>query len=642
MEAPRIFPVFAFIAATIVSSAIAEPLAIEDAVEPTGIQSVALSPNGKQLATIMFNGQRYHLALVDVETSAAKFIYSGNRVTEGYWSFDKEPLRVEWVGDDLLAVDFGLYAQTLSLDGKKGKELGEAIIGPAERSKPDSPLKLIYTDREDGDIALANARTGEINRIRHPGGRALQWAFDKHGELLAVSVRNSAFWKDVTTVTNWYRGSTKEDWQKIAEFSIKDDYWVPLYAPDKPGKLVVRSRIGRDTYALFEYDVHSRSVGEMLVGHPTQDIVSVGGIDSEAYDRVITDGMVPQQVWFDSAWATMQASVNKALPSRINILSGDPSRTVLVYSYGDVDPGTWFTLETKSMTLRRVGPRRKKIQPEAMRPMEIVSYAAADGTPIPAYLTRPAGGTGPHPAVVLIHGGPVSRDRWEWSDEVQLLASRGYVVLQPQFRGSSGFGRKFEQAGFGQWGLAMQDDISDGVRYLVREKIAAPDRICIYGASYGGYAALWGLVKTPELYRCGVSFAGVSDIEHMWSDGSDSAGSKVAREIMSSIVGNVREKQAKFAEVSPLRHAARIQAPVLLMHGKEDRRVPVSHFTQMKHALETSGKSVESELFDDEGHGIRYIHNNTRYFKRLLDFLHKHIGGLPADIPASGPSKSAN
>ena len=238
--------------------------------------------------------------------------------------------------------------------------------------------------------------------------------------------------------------------------------------------------------------------------------------------------------------------------------------------------------------------------------------------------------------VVLIHGGPISRDEWAFNAEVQLLADRGYLVFQPQFRGSSGFGREFEQAGYRQWGRAMQDDITAGVKHLVGQGLADGARVCIVGASYGGYAALWGLVKTPDLYRCGVSFAGVSDIGRMYSDWSDTSIDKVTRQLMLDRIGD-REKSAElFDPVSPLKHAAKIKAPVLLMHGEEDQRVPISHGKKMRDALEASKKDVTWLSFENEGHGLQYIASQVSYFDALLNFLDKHLA--PAGITAAATS----
>ncbi|XLZ67951.1 S9 family peptidase [Massilia sp. SR12] len=624
------------------SSAIAAtPLKINDATAPGAMLKVVISPDTKHLASIVFNGTNYGLAMFDSETLKAKLIYDGSGGRLGSYNlYLRAPSNVEWAGNDLLTVDLGIHVATLTREGKLLTEFGESLIGPAERGNPESVMKLVYTDRENGEIALGDARTGKTWDMSYPSGKPLRWAFDKRGQLRAVTLMNSAFWKDVTKVSNWYRASSDAKWELLAEFSVSDEYWTPVYVPETPGKLVVRSREGRDTYAMFEYDVATRSMGGVMVGHPTLDIIAAHDVagGNEAVDRVVTYGMKLQQVWFDPTWARLQASVDKTFPGMVNVLSGDPAKRILIHSYSDVDPGIWYLLDIEGMRLRTVAVANPRINPEEMRPMEVISYKADDGLMIPAYLTRPKNAAGPQPTVVLIHGGPIARDSWYWDAEVQLLASRGYVVLQPQFRGSSGFGRRFEKAGIGQWGLAMQDDVTAGVQYLVREGIADPERICIYGASYGGYAALWGLVKTPELYRCGVSFAGVSDIEHMWNDRSDRAGNKVTREMMTSRIGDVSAQKEQFAQVSPLRHAARIKAPVLLMHGVFDKRVPLSHGQKMRSELKRHGKQVEWLEFDDEGHGIGYVRNKRTYYETLLDFLHRQIGGLPANLDEAKPN----
>lgn len=190
------------------------------------------------------------------------------------------------------------------------------------------------------------------------------------------------------------------------------------------------------------------------------------------------------------------------------------------------------------MTLRLVGAARPRIDPQAMSPTRIVSYRSFDGLVIPAYLTRPVGASTGGPAVLLVHGGPVYRDAWRWNPEVQMLVSRGYTVLQPQFRGSSGFGKRFREAGYGQWGLTMQDDVTAGAGWLVEQGYADADRLCIYGGSYGGYAAMWALAKTPHTFRCGVSFAGVSDLKRMMSGDSDINDRASGRESLKQMIGD--------------------------------------------------------------------------------------------------------
>lgn len=602
------------------------PLTIEQAVNPLGTKALSLSPDGKHIVGIGYTGTNSTLIIYDTETLTPRLLSEGKRVVEGFWVFDKVPYAVTWVDNELLAVDYGIEAESIRLDGKKVADLGEFVIGKAERGNELSPNLLVYTDREDGDIGLVNARTGAMKKFSVPRGKAIKWAFDKRGELRAVTLVNSAFWKDVSKVSNWYKRSAGAEWEKLAEFAVTDDYWVPMYVPDEGDALVVSSRSGRDTYAIYSYDTKNRAIGELMAGHPTQDILNVNGIDQTSFELVVTRGMKPQQVWFDPDWHAVQLAIDQALAQRYNQISGNPKGKVLVYSSSDIDPGSWYLVDMTTGTMRSVATAKPKLANADMRPMETLTYAAADGLSIPAFLTRPAGKKEAVPLVVLIHGGPTARDYWGWNAEVQILAAHGYAVFQPQFRGSSGFGRRFQEAGFGQWGLAMQDDITAGVEYLVKQGIADPKRICIAGASYGGYAALWGLVKTPDLYQCGVSFAGVSDIEFMFHDSSDSSGNKVTRELMLARIGDARSNKERFDEVSPLKHADRIKAPVLIMHGEDDVRVPIAHGEKMKKALEAQQKKVQWLAFKEEGHGLEYVRSEVIYYKTLLEFLDKYIG----------------
>jgi dipeptidyl aminopeptidase/acylaminoacyl peptidase len=248
--------------------------------------------------------------------------------------------------------------------------------------------------------------------------------------------------------------------------------------------------------------------------------------------------------------------------------------------------------------------------------------------------------------VVYLHGGPIARDDWGWDEDVQLMAAAGYAVFQPQFRGSSGFGRKFEVAGYRQWGLAMQDDVTAGVKEMIRRGVADPQRICIYGASYGGYAALWGLAKNPELYRCGVSLAGVSDIGELFTDWSDTNASKLGPEAMRFFIGDVDTMKAQFDAVSPEKHADRIKVPVLIAHGTEDKRVKIGHGKRMASALEAAHQSVETHWYDNEPHGLSYQADRKDFDLALLAFLDRNIGPASsmADrwVPASGAAPAAS
>ena len=615
----------AIIAALSISVTVAaEPLTVAKASDVNGVIEASLAPDGRSVAMIVFDGVRHHLLFHFPVTGAARgFALQGYEI----WAGDRElraPFGVTWAGNDLLALDYGNLVISVDRRGRLLVDnLGKEVIRRAARDDEESPWLLVYTDNQREQMALVHARSGERKILQRPPGILQQTAFDRQGYLRAVTVLTEGA---VPTYANWYLPAPGGTWQKLATFGATQERWEPAYVPNRPHTLAVRSRIGRDTYAYFYYDTERGEMGEMLAGHPSEDILGVVGVEGAAYERVTTGGMRTEEVWLNGTWAGVQQAVDAVLPGRSNRLSGNPRGNVLVYSSSDVVPGEWHLLDTKSSTLVLIGRRRSALERVDMRPMEIIRYPADDGLSIPAFLTRPADGARGTPLVVLIHGGPWVRDYWTWNEEVQLLAAHGYAVLQPQFRGSSGFGKRFEQAGYGQWGRAMQDDITAGVRKLIADGTVDPRRICIVGASYGGYAALWGLAKTPELYRCGISLAGVTDIEHMFHDDSDAARSDVARAIRLHRIGDVTDSAERFDQVSPLKQVDRIQAPVLLVHGEADQRVPISHALKMKEALERLGKPVQWLSLKDAGHSLSTTGQVSTYYRTMLEFLDKHIG----------------
>lgn len=612
-------------------------LDLESLTHSPGVVSASLSPDGKKIAIIEYKFRTHMVYISDVKEVAFKWILSEKYEKDGFWRYTRTPQAVLWLNNDIIAINYNMGATSFTLEGKFIANLGERVIRPLSDVAAPVPMVLAYTDIEERKLARVNAMTGQKTRLSFPmSGKPVRFAFDGKGEPRVITMADSTFWRDVNTFSHWYKPAGNADWRKVAEFRVTDDMWVPLYVPDEDNRIIVSSRAGRDTSAIFAYDTTTGTLGRMMAGFPDIDVIGFDNWKNEGFERATTSGMLPGQIWFDPVWAALQKEVDLALPKRINTLSGNPAGTVLVYSYGDVDPGSYYLLDATDFSMRKFGSYHSTIDPGAMRPVEAITYRSFDGLAIPAYLTLPKGGTTALPAVIMIHGGPQYRDNWEFDADVQLLASRGYAVLQPQFRGSTGFGRKFEVAGYGQWGLAMQDDVTAGVDYLVKRGIADPKRICIYGTSYGGYAALWGLVKTPALYQCGISFAGVTDIEMLFNGSSDITSDKIAMELIRSQIGDPKVNKQQFDMVSPLKHAARISVPVLLMHGQEDKRVPYAHGKKMLKALKDNSKTVEWMDFEDEGHGLYYLKNRRAYFGKLLEFLDTHIGPKSAGAATKG------
>jgi dipeptidyl aminopeptidase/acylaminoacyl peptidase len=329
----------------------------------------------------------------------------------------------------------------------------------------------------------------------------------------------------------------------------------------------------------------------------------------------------------------VQQKLDADLPCMINLMSF-PSKNhtewALVRSYSDINPLIYHLYNIRTGTLDKVGEAYPGIDPKRMGQQDPVHYAARDGMQIPALLTLPAGGAKNAPLVMLVHGGPYVRGNfWGWNPHTQFLASRGYAVLEPEFRGSTGYGDKHFRAGWKQWGLAMQDDIADGARWAIAQGIADPKRICIAGASYGGYAVLMGLVSDPDLYKCGVSWVGVTDINLLY-DGHWSFTSDLSEQWkqygMPDLIGDQVKDAAQLKATSPIGQAARIKAPLLLAYGGADRRVPVYHGRTFLDAIKPHNRQVEWIEYEEEAHGWRLPRNRVDFWSRVEKFLDKHIG----------------
>jgi dipeptidyl aminopeptidase/acylaminoacyl peptidase len=611
---------------------------------PNGYQAMRLAPDGKHLAAIEWSGFSRSLLLIDADTFQAHTLVPATY--RPGWSTSLQPLDAHWISNDTLAVDFNDGdCAVVGFDGRRGRVIGDHFVRMIESDKPGEPAQWAIVGEQgifqSTNVHRVNVLTGE--KVDVPiglPGDLVNAVFDHGGHLRAATTRETKWLSPGAKITNWYRHDEHSPWQQLAQAATTQELWQPLGVPDDTDKLVVLSREGRDTRAMYGYDVARRSLTDLRVGHATEDLIDVAEDSGQNVIRAMTHGLKPKTYWFDERWDQLQRSIDKALPDAVNVLRGDPHGRVLVWTYSDRDPGRWLLLDTTNWSLRSVAASKLNLDLATMRPMQTLTYDADDGLKIPAYLTLPDGPATPRPMVVYIHGGPMARDEWAWDFDVQVLAAAGYAVFQPQFRGSAGFGRKFEEAGYRQWGLAMQDDITAGVKAMIARGVADPARICIYGASYGGYAALWGLVKTPALYRCGISLAGVTDIGERFTDWSDTNASKEGQEWLRFAVGDRQTMAAQFDAVSPEKHAAQIHVPVLLGHGTDDRRVPIGHSKRMAKALTAAHGSVETHWYDDEGHGLSRIGDIRDFEAAMIDFLDRNIG--PASGAAAGDAAAAD
>jgi dipeptidyl aminopeptidase/acylaminoacyl peptidase len=384
-------------------------------------------------------------------------------------------------------------------------------------------------------------------------------------------------------------------------------------------------REGESLAALFRLDLQTRAV-EKVHGF---DGVEVTGVIADFANRETVGvrgyGARGMYHWLakDDPAAKVYAALLRAFPGQnVSITSAtDDGHIATVFVDSDVNTGEYYLFDTKTMRADFLRATRAWIDPRQMRPRQPIEVTARDGLKLHGYLTQPAG-AGPYPLVVLPHGGPHGlRDYWEFDWESQLLASRGYAVLQLNYRGSGGYGMDFQTAGYRQWGASMQDDLTDATRWAIEQKITEADRICIFGGSYGGYAALMGAAREPDLYQCAIGYAGVYDLELMLSAG-DIPDSRSGQAYIAKALGDdVTDLRSR----SPVYQAQNIKAPVLLIHGEQDGRADYEHAMRMKEALEKHKKSLEWLVLSREGHGVYDEETRREVYERILAFLDKHL-----------------
>jgi dipeptidyl aminopeptidase/acylaminoacyl peptidase len=565
---------------------------------------------------------------------------------------DSDVLSFHWVNDSRLIFDVydlqvplgmqeggGLFA--INLDGSDLRTLAPTLRSQARAGNFVYRYTRLVGPLNDGssDVIVAsnerNSRYEDLYRMDTVSGRKtlltdswpgdpVHWVADTRGVARAVVTTDRG-----VRYTSWWRPSADARWQAIHEFGLRDASVVPI-AFDADGSLIVASDVGRATAALHRYDTAKMAVGEVLAAHPHADIDQV--VRDRRDNRIVGaryDDGKPGVAWFDEGWARTAAMIDRALPQSFNAISRGVADRVLVDAVSDVDPGSLYLLDLGSRKLEYLLSARPELKPAEMPRREAVRYKARDGLMIPAMLTLPrhreARGL---PLVLYVHGGPYVRGtvHWAWRDEPAFLAALGYAVLEPDFRGSLGWGRAFFQAGWKQWGLAMQDDLVDGVDWLAARGTIDPKRVCIMGASYGGYAVMMGLARDPERFRCGINYVGVTDINLMfdvaWSDMSDSDFLKYAAR---DIIADPERDAAQLKATSPLANAKKIRAPVLMAYGVEDYRVPIIHGERMRDALTANGTPVEWVAYSGEGHGFLLEENRFDFYRRVAAFLAKHL-----------------
>ena len=626
--------------AVVPAATAAPPPPVSDFFKAATFADLKMSPSGKLIsATIPSPSGRRQLAVLDLQNLAA------SKVVVGFTGVDVSA--VSWISDNRLS--FRVYDQQGTVaDQRVGWMSVESNGGSAPVSHGGWLFSLLRDGSNDvitGQMGRTRAGDRFMNLSRldtvHGQSRRLSLgmpdgvvdaALDPAGNprvvVTRVGQKQGLYWK-VTADAQWVKAAE-------AEWPSTRGMIEPIFI-DASNRLFASARVEPNA------DTNSLVVVDMAKGvESAQALLSAPGYDIEAGlvrgrggvvlgVRYLTDAHATH--WFDAELKNIQEEVDKLLPSTVNQLDCGECGTrdkVLVRSTSDRQPAVYTLYDTKARTLSPVASSRPWIEPKAMATRSMLRFPARDGLSIPVHVTRPVGQKGPAPAVVLVHGGPYLRGGdWSWDPDSQFLASRGYVVIEPEFRGSAGFGDKHFRAGWKQWGLAMQDDIADAAQWAVRQGYADSSRICIAGASYGGYATLMGLIRNPELFRCGVEWAGVTDIELMYSIHWSDIGEKSKEYDMPTLVGDPVKDADQLAATSPIRLADKVTQPLLMAYGGLDRRVPIEHGTKFRDAVEKRNKQVEWVVYATEGHGWSLPANAIDFWTRVERFLDKNLKNAP-------------
>lgn len=490
-------------------------------------------------------------------------------------------------------------------------------------------LRGVRTDRVSLDPLLykVNLNNRRVTRFHPPESNVVHWMTDQQQRVrLSLTFNEGQYGVRV-------RDTEKSDWRTLWRYQIFSEQTVRPLGFDKDPNLLYVLAYHQGLLAVFKVDLSqpepTRELvyadpdgdveGGLLYAPTTGDVIGISHTQGQGY------------TFWDERYQQFQAAINQALPdthNRIIALSNDEQK-YLVLATSDVESGTYFLGDREAGTLDAVAYRYKQLPPDQLRPQQAYNYKARDGLEIEAFLTLPDQYAGePIPAVIFPHGGPISQTHHGFNYWTQLVANRGYAVLQMNFRGSSGKGVAFMQAGLKNWGQEMQNDVQDGALKLIDDGIADPDRICIVGGSYGGYAALMGAAKTPDFYRCAFSFAGVSDVLALTQEYDD----RYAKTDVADLQIGKDRKQLK--AVSPINHAEAIKIPVMLVHGAQDQQVRVHQSRDMAGALERVGADVEYIELEGANHYLSHNDDRLATLGALERFLTKHLGSQTPPRPA--------
>ncbi len=586
--------------------------------------SFSISPNGNHIAYMKPWKTRMNVFVMEMTTKKeTRLTSSQERGIYGFTWLTNE--RIGYVKDEGGNENIHFFAVNIDMSNEIDltpfENVQTRIIDDLEDDPNHIIIGLNKRDPQIHDPYRINVNDGKMELIAENPGNISQWMTDHDGKLRIATT------SDGVNTSLLYRNKESDEFKPILTTDFKVSV-VPLFFTFDNKNLYVASNRGRDKIAIFEFDLIKSKEGRLIFEH---DEVDVSNLLFSRKRKVLTGVSYTvaknEMIFFDKWREEIQQQLEKKLPGYevvITSFSKDEAEAVVV-TYSDKSRGTYYHYEVNKNKLTELGKVSPWLNEKNMSEMKPIKYKSRDGLTINGYLTLPKGTNGKNlPVVVNPHGGPWARDNWGYKSEIQFLANRGFAVFQMNFRGSTGYGREFWEKSFKEWGKSMQDDITDGVQWLINEGIADPNRIAIYGASYGGYATLAGLAFTPELYACGVDYVGVSSlftfmesIPPYW---------ELYRAMLYEMVGHPEKDKELLASASPLLHIDKIKAPLFIAQGANDPRVVKSESDQIVEALKNAGIDVPYMVKDDEGHGFYNEENQFDFYREMEKFLEKHIG----------------
>ncbi|HEY9130973.1 MAG TPA: S9 family peptidase [Dyella sp.] len=629
---------------------------ITDLVGPAEVDDVQYSPGGKYIAAVIAIPDTPHenaFAIFDGRTGVGiRLIHSGKKALIA---------RYFWANDDRLVASLAVQHDALDTPASTGEIFAinpdgshqEELFGMRKKNGEETYAFARIIDPKplpSGQILIATNHFSssadgtytEIQRIDTDYGRAHYdgqaparnaTLFDDNDGQVRVAVASS----DGIHTSMWTRPDNKADW-KLVNDPLKSGIAIePIGFNRDNTKLYVQVSQDKKPDAIELLDMGSLARTTVYQPSFASPLHLLRTADGKDYYAIVTaDGKTGLHFLDENS---NEARLTKALqanfPGEVAYFSSftRDGEHAIVHVASDRDPGDYFLFDLKTMQAHHLIRARSHIDPEKMRPMEPVALKARDGLMLHGFLTLPEGKK-PYPLVVLPHGGPHGIfDTWGFDGEVQLLATHGYAVLQVNYRGSGGYGSWFQTLGYRQWGLSMQDDLTDATHWAIEQGYTSSQRICIYGGSYGGYAALEGVVREPDLYKCAIGYAGVYDLR-VQVDHSDTSKSTAGDAYLDLALGTDRND---LLARSPLSGVAKIKANLLLIHGGEDPRVPIQNFRELTKALDKNGTHYEQLVMPNEGHGFFVPDHKREAYEKMLDFLGRNIGD-GASTTATAPA----